>query len=196
MYPLRNKLPKRRPFVYPVSQYNEYKLLLHNDFNGKCGYCGDDYKWRTVWFEIDHFVPKKYLTTITETQYSNLVFSCRSCNNSKRAKWPTQREDTHNDGNKGFIDPCNPDYDNQFSRTKEGLIKYNTDLGKWIYHALKFHKPQHQIIWIIERIDDNIEEIENLTEKIIDPALKTKIEVILLKLHKIYRKYTKQLAQF
>ena len=41
---------------------------------------------------------------ISPTEYSNLVYSCRSCNNSKRAKWPTGDENVHNDGEQGFID--------------------------------------------------------------------------------------------
>lgn len=190
------KIPTRRTGVDLVSDYKEYKDLLKEDFHNKCGYCDSSYTWRTTWFEIDHFVPQKFLKVISKTEYSNLVFACRSCNNSKRAKWPTGSETVHNNGiDEGFIDPCSPDYDQQFARHKNGSIRYKTALGKWMFHQLKLHKPQHQIIWLIEQIDSNIEELKRLAPSISDKTLEAKMKEVLLSLHMEYHFYTKKLAE-
>jgi hypothetical protein len=195
MHPFRKHLPKRRTVVPSVGDYKEYKDLLHIDFKEKCGYCDDKYTWRTTWFEIDHLIPQKKFPHRNPTDYGNLVYSCRSCNNSKRAKWPTENENIFHDGAKGFIDPCDPSYDQQFRRKEDGTIRYQTELGKWLLHALRLHRPQHQIIWIIEQIDNNIEELEFLLISIKDSSIKNNIKNNLLQLHQFYRKYTKQLGE-
>lgn len=195
MYPLRKIIPKRRISVHSVSDYKSYKDFLHEDFNGKCGYCDDKFTWRTTWFEIDHLIPQKKFPHRNAADYNNLVYSCRSCNNSKRSKWPTEDEHVWNDGIIGFIDPCDPNYDRQFMRKKDGTIKYQTELGKWLLHALKLHRPQHQIIWIIEQLNNNIEELESILTSVKDEDIKNSIKNNLLSLHQFYRKYTIQLGE-
>ena len=190
MNPFRNKTPKRRDIKTVVARYSDHRDELKKDYESRCGYCDDVDTWRTVWFEIDHFVPQKYLNTISETDYSNLVYACRSCNNSKRANWPTEDELVHNNNDEGFIDPCDDEYDKQFVRCINGRIIHQTQLGKWMYYKLKLHKPQHEIIWKIEELDNLIEECENVLTTIDNDALKDKV----LGLYREYRKYTKQLG--
>ncbi|MDY6026198.1 HNH endonuclease signature motif containing protein [Bergeyella zoohelcum] len=190
MIPFRKETPKRRSINTVVTKYSDHRRELKTDFKCRCGYCNDIELWRTVWFEIDHFVPQKYLKTIKDTDYSNLVYACRSCNNSKRAHWPTQDELVHHKNDKGFIDPCNDEYDKQFAREENGKIIPQTKLGEWMYYKLKLHKPQHEIIWQIEELDNLIEECENILVTIDDNILKDK----LLRLYQEYRKYTKQLG--
>jgi|SRR5690554_337315 len=191
MMEFRNATPKRREIKKIVSNYSSHRDDLKIDFKNRCGYCGDSDTWRTTWFEIDHFVPKKYLKRIKETDYSNLVYSCRSCNNSKRASWPTGNEFIHNKNDEGFIDPCNSDYDNQFGRNISGRITYKTPLGKWMFLTLKLHKPQHEIIWNIEELDKLIDECEDLLEKFHNEKITSR----LLVLYKAYKDYTKQLGK-
>lgn len=190
MIPFRKETPKRRDIKTVVTKYSDHRNELQRDYKFRCGYCNDSDIWRTVWFEIDHFVPQKYLKTIKDTDYSNLVYACRSCNNSKRAHWPTQDELVHHKNDKGFIDPCNDEYDKQFAREENGKIIPQTKLGEWMYYKLKLHKPQHEIIWQIEELDNLIEECENILVTIDDNILKDK----LLRLYQEYRKYTKQLG--
>ena len=82
---LREHTPKRRNISSNVSAYGKHRDDLKLDYIDRCGYCNDVNTWRFIWFEIDHFVPKQHLETISEKDYSNLVYSCRSCNNAKRA---------------------------------------------------------------------------------------------------------------
>lgn len=191
MLPFRKDTPKRREIKTEVAKYSDHKYDLKKDYKCRCGYCNDIDIWRTVWFEIDHFVPQKYLKSIKNTDYSNLVYACRACNNSKRAHWPTEDELVHNKSNEGFIDPCDDEYEKQFERYNDGRIIHKTQLGKWMYYKLKLYKPQHEIIWQIEELDNLIEECEKLIDKTDNLALNNRV----LKLYREYRKYTKQLSK-
>ncbi|NWL02513.1 HNH endonuclease [Flavobacterium collinsii] len=190
MIEFRKDSPKRRDIKTAVGKYSDHREELKKDYNSRCGYCNDIDIWRTVWFEIDHFVPQKFLKTIKDTDYSNLVYACRACNNSKRAHWPTGDELIHNMNDEGFIDPCDDEYVKQFSRFVNGRILYQTQLGKWMYFKLKLHKPQHEIIWQIQELDTLIEECERLLETIDNQILKDK----LLNLYREYHRYTKKLG--
>ncbi|MEI6053676.1 MAG: hypothetical protein WCQ44_13305, partial [Opitutaceae bacterium] len=66
---------KRRPIVTVVNKHGDHRSDLRIDYKYRCGYCNDIESYRITWFEIDHFVPKEYLKTITETDYSNLVYA-------------------------------------------------------------------------------------------------------------------------
>lgn len=63
-----------------------------------------------------------------------------------------------------------------------------------MFHALKLHRPQHQIIWLIEHLDYNISELESLSDCISDEQIKVKIQENLNKLLLAYRTYTKRLG--
>lgn len=185
----RDHTPIRRNIVTNVTHYRDHKDDLKLDYQGRCGYCNDKDSWRFIWFEIDHFVPEKYRIIIKETDYSNLVYACRSCNNAKRAKWPTENEEVHNENDIGFIDPCDDEYNNQFDRLDSGRIIPKTKLGGWMYNAMKLYKPQHEIIWNIELIDTLVDEIEAMLDLSPDDALKDR----LLDVYREYRRYRKSL---
>lgn len=187
----REHTPKRRPINSVVAKYGDHRSDLRIDYKNRCGYCNDIESYRITWFEIDHFVPKEYLKTLTETDYSNLVYACRSCNNAKRAKWPTKDEKIHNQNDTGFIDPCDDTYNNQFTRLNDGRILPETNLGNWIYNSLKFYKPQHEIIWNIELLDALIDEINAVLEHSPNDNLKKRLTQCLLE----YRKYVKELGK-
>lgn len=191
MIPFRKETPIRRDIKTVVSKYSDHREELRKDYKCRCGYCNDIDVWRTVWFEIDHFVPQKYLKTIKDTDYSNLVYACRSCNNSKRAHWPTRDELVHHKNDEGFIDPCDDEYDKQFVRCINGRIIHQTQLGKWMYYMLKLHKPQHEIIWQIEETYNLINECKEVLKTINSPIIKER----LLGLYEKYVEYTLKLSE-
>lgn len=196
MHKFRGYIPKRsNPKEKP--NYQDYKEILRTDFGNRCGYCND----RPIGlapYEIDHFVPQKLPTgsksSLPPNQYSNLVFACKSCNRSKSNKWPTNDEKIHNSNNKGFIDPCDSEYDKHFARDNKGNIIHTTKLGEWIYYALKFHKPQHQVLWLLEQIDNNIDKIYKHIEEnsIKDLDLYQK----LVNLNSDYRTFLEELSSY
>jgi hypothetical protein len=165
MIKFRNITPKRNPKVRNASKYTQYKSDLQENFNRKCGYCDDIDYWKDSFYEIDHFVPRVYLKTISENEYNNLVYSCHFCNNAKRAKWPTGEEHIHNNGSEGFIDPCDSSYDEQFYRNESGAIKAQTSLGNYMYRELKLYLMKHEVIWNLERLRNLIRESERILEE-------------------------------
>lgn len=162
MNDFRKKTPARSVDVPKYNQYSKYREILQSDFHQRCGYCGDHDFFRETYYEIDHFVPKEFLHTISESEYSNLVYSCRLCNNSKRKKWPTKDEKIHNDGVKGFIDPCSTEYPKQFERIPDGSIYAKTELGSWMWSALNLGNPAHRLKYKLEELKIILDELANI----------------------------------
>ncbi len=143
--------PGRRDDVPDVTSYHEFKPFLREDFHERCGYCGDHDFFRDTFYEIDHFVPRT-LAPEREKDYSNLVYSCRTCNNSKRKKWPTKMVDKPNNGTEGWIDPCDNEYFKQFERLSDGSIKSRSILGQWMWTELSLGNPIHRLKWSLEQL--------------------------------------------
>lgn len=173
--------------VPQYTTYSKYKSLLRDDFHERCGYCGDHDFFRETYYEVDHFVPKNYLKNISLTLYSNLVYSCRLCNNHKREKWPSKDENTHNDGLQGFIDPCDPTYADQFERLTDGTIYPKTVLGNWMWTALNFGNPTHRIKYKLEEIKILLTEIDKLQFSSVEELN------VINDLNKVYRELEEQL---
>lgn len=189
MLPLRTIIPERRAIVREVGHHSAHRVDLRLDFKQRCGYCNDWDYYKTTFYEIDHFVPEYVLKTISNTAYSNLVYACRSCNNAKRAKWPSGDELISIVGDEGFIDPCDQVYDKQLERDDDGNIIALTRIGKWMYVALKLSNPQHRLIHQLEQLDNAITELENLSDQ--DPA----VEALLKNLLANYRRYSRELRE-
>ena len=158
---VREPLPVRRlaPTKAPKEgNWTEHKPDLQKDFHFQCGYCGSYDGYRHTWFEVDHFIPKllfKPLGEISTEEYTNLVYSCKFCNNNKSSKWPSKDVNVHNINNEGFIDPCNPEYEKHLYRTNDGGILWKTDLGKWMWKtAFKFDERNYSIklLWEVNQL--------------------------------------------
>lgn len=158
---LREKTPARKVNMPKQRDFHAYRNQLELDFNHRCGYCDDRDFPRANSFEIDHFVPQK-VDDSKYTDYSNLVYACKSCNNAKRAKWPTGNKSIPNDGKIGWIDPCSKDYESQFERLEGGKIRPLSEIGKWMYDNLKLWKKQHEILWNCEKLEVNINKLYSL----------------------------------
>ncbi len=190
MNEFRNRIPKRRSNPKAVSKYGDYKDDLREDFNRRCGYCDDEDSYDGKrFFQIDQFAPRKYLKTISEKEYSNLTYSCFFCNNAKRADWPTKDENVHNNGQKGYIDACNPEYDRQFARDSFGEILARTEIGKYMHKKLKLFLQRHSVMWSLSRIRSQIFEIKELLTNEENSEIKEKLDG----LHQKYFDYCEQL---
>lgn len=196
MNKFREMAPIKRASPKSVTHHREYKQYLKEDYHARCGYCNDPDHWTGGWrfYQLDHFVPQKYLSVISKTEYSNLVYTCFFCNNSKRAKWPSKDENIHNDGTEGFVHPVTTEYEDHLERDNAGNIIAKTQVGKYMIKALKLDLKRHAIIWNLEILDALIDEIENEYQKIgdkIPDSIKSKIPVLLFQ----NRKYTKLLRK-
>lgn len=169
----REKTPARSTGVEIKNSYRSYRPNLAEDFHHRCGYCNVRDVYSKMSFEIDHFVPKGLDKDIPDNKYSNLVYSCRSCNNAKRRKWPTNNPKLHNDGHVGWVDPCSPDYEKQLGRDDWGYIIPLTEVGAWMHNNLKLGQSMHQVLWNIEQLEVLTEQLANsINVDTLDPKVK------------------------
>lgn len=102
--------------------------------------------WARGHYHIDHFAPHSLFPELKET-YENLVYACPFCNRAKSNKWNGDDPLVHNDGSRGFIDPCSSEYDEHLSRTAEGKIEAVSKLGEHVVAELKLNLVRHQMSW-------------------------------------------------
>ena len=157
MNDFRLVVPKRRNNPRNVKRYGLHQDDLIEDFENCCGYCGDNdgFSGGKRFYQIDHFVPKS-LKLIDETNYSNLIYSCFYCNNRKSNDWPTGKADVHNDGTKGYIDPCHDDFPKQFKRNNRGDIVPCSPLGEYMHLHLNLGLRRHALIWALARLEKRV----------------------------------------
>jgi len=136
----------RRTSINKEKDYQKYRGSLSEDFNNICGYCGKDIIVSRRGFEIDHFVPID-VDAERETDYSNLVFSCFTCNRKKSKKWPTKDKNLCIIEEHGFVDPATDEYDTHLGRSSSGAIEYYSNLGKYMYNVFKFHLRPTAAVW-------------------------------------------------
>lgn len=131
--------------------YKDFRGELREDFNGCCGYCddSDEFVDRSC-FHIDHFAPQKPFKHL-EKQYGNLVYSCRFCNNRKRNHWVGDDPTVPNDGSRGFVDPCDDQYEQHLERLDTGAIVGTSDLGSYMVQRLNLGLLRHQVLWNARR---------------------------------------------
>ena len=81
---------------------------LCGSFSGLCAYCEERDKG-----EVDHFRPKSRFPERVY-QWSNWIFACHNCNQSKRDKWPPG----------GYVDPCSK------RERPESFFRFDTTTGE------------------------------------------------------------------
>jgi len=149
-----HKIKPERTCEKSYANYQRYKPYLRDDFNKRCGYCDDlDYhSGGKRGYHIDHFKPHSITCFASLKQtYSNLVYACPFCNETKSNKWL-------NVG--GFLDPCKDDYNNHLCRNAKGQIEYLTDQGKYIFENLNLGLIRHELLWCIDKLDEQIDKIK------------------------------------
>lgn len=189
MADFRKITPERRDDAPKGKKYPAYKALLREDFHQRCGYCGDHDFFSDSFYEIDHFVPQK-IDENRKNDYSNLVYSCRSCNNSKRAKWPTGDTNKPNNGKQGWIDPCDSAYATHFERISDGSVMSTSELGQWMWKALALGNPIHRLKWMLEQLRLELVKTDTLVIEDLEELKQIK------ELNATYRRFEEQLKGF
>lgn len=92
------------------SRWRDFLDDLCRAFSGLCAYCEERDKG-----EIDHFRPKSKFPERVY-QWSNWIFACHNCNQSKREKWPPI----------GYADPCS----DSIRERPENLFRFDTEPGE------------------------------------------------------------------
>lgn len=162
--PLRLKTPARSQ-VEEKANYRGYKEDLREDFATRCGYCDalDEFFGGIRGYQIDHFAPQ-FQFPEWRTHYGNLVYSCPICNRAKSNKWIGDDKSIPNNGNEGFVDPCDPDYENHLDRDQHGRFLAKTVLGQYMIENLNLSLIRHQFIWQSQMLDKLLGELLEIEE--------------------------------
>lgn len=163
-YNFRNKKPQRRTDVRVKEKYGSYRNDLKKDFYDRCGYCDCPRVETMENYHIDHFIPREKFVDAhgpaVLDAYSNLVYSCPHCNIQKSDTWPSDNIAQNVVENKGFVCPCSEDYETLFKRNSSGEIIPQTKLAEYIYSELKLSMARFSIIWKMEKINEQLQELE------------------------------------
>lgn len=135
------KLVRRQnPPVY--TDYPKYKPILRQEFNYRCIYCDihENEHGGPRHFGVEHFRPKSiprfsHLICV----YANLFYACNICNSFKSNQWPSDNPLT--DG-KGFLDPCEYDYDEHFLLNETNHLVGLTAVGAYMIEILHLNRAQ------------------------------------------------------
>lgn len=192
--PFRRAVPVRSTGL-AKKQYRAYKEQLREDFYKKCGYCdgSDTHVGGLRGSHIDHLAPRSKFPAL-ENSYQNLVYSCPFCNRAKSDKWIGNDPAVPNDGQKGFVDPCDPQLDQHLKRDEVGKIVYLTPLGRYLIDNLNLRLARHQFIWQLDHIEILCEKLEILMDRL-PPESDTRYVLAeqIAQLFKVYRKYNRML---
>ena len=164
-----DKVIRRRKDVAVQNDYKKYKPDLRIDFFHMCGYCGKHEMVSHKGMEPDHLVPDR-IDPSRKCDYTNLVYSCFTCNRKKLGKWPTKDKDKLNDGQTGFADPATEEFDKHLGRAESGELKYYTPVGQYMYEkAFKFDMRPTRIIWkasVLYQLSSELKDsIDQLTQE-------------------------------
>lgn len=166
MLPIQIARPVRRATIEPKTRYSLHKVDLRLDFVSKCGYCDtpDYYSGGTRGFHIDHFAPKSKFAEL-KNEYTNLVYCCPICNIGKSDDWPGDDPSVSYIDAKGYVDPCNEDYQIHLARDADGTILALTPLGTYIHKRLKLNLRRRQICWLMERMEQQLKQLAVIADK-------------------------------
>lgn len=159
-----DKIIRRREGVPELNHYQEGREQLEQDFHYLCGYCGKDGSVLHQRFHLDHFVPKS-LDKNREKDYYNLVLACQRCNLSKSDKWPMGNVAQSHNGEKGFVDPADPEFDEHLERNEKGYVVGRTPVGKSMCNMLHLDIRRTDIYWKAAQLKRQLKELEDLYKK-------------------------------
>lgn len=196
MPPFRIAFPARTYSKKKLKSYRSYKKYLVIDFSNRCGYCDGSDTWNGghKTYHVDHFAPKDKFTHL-ENEYSNLVYSCPSCNSSKSNKWPSNDPTISIVNNSGFLDPCSNDLNTHFTRDNNGNIVAITPIAQDMFKSLNLGLERHSIIWKLTSLENLILDYEEQIVQNTSLEIKEKLVNIHYRLLKIFYEYYTRLRK-
>lgn len=182
-----------RTYTKHHDDYKLYKEPLAKDFFHRCAYCDTRDDIITTPFEIDHFIPRRQFENIKDyldSDYSNLVYSCKKCNQSKGSKFSGDIYTNH-PTNDLFYDPTVIDYNTVFYRNEEGVIVSDDPKAKNMIKELRLYRPIYALAWVIGQAHETIENLEIRIENTKDNEEIQALSLVQTKLYKYFYKYNK-----
>lgn len=162
----REYTPKYSDLKREFKNYQTYKKYLIKDFHHRCGYCHDHdmFFGGQRNYQIDHFAPKARFEDLIN-KYHNLVYSCPFCNRYKSNKWVGKTPDENIKDNKGFIHPCNIDYEKHFIRNDRLEIIPTDEIGQYMYEELHLYLKRHSIINFLDKLNVRVLILNDMRER-------------------------------
>jgi hypothetical protein len=173
-------VPQRR-----FRDYTRYRPQLRRDFRYRCAYCltHERYLGGEAGYTIDHHRPQRgpYARPDLSSQYANLYWTCRECNDNKSDTWPSPEEQSVG---LRFLDPCVPedDHDLHVGMLPDGSVESLTPAGEYTIEHLMLWRDQlqyHRIrlhTWQQER--DEL--VELLARKKMPPDVRARLEAVIV----------------
>ncbi|EAY29202.1 HNH endonuclease [Microscilla marina] len=182
--------PSRTYSGREYKNYRAYKSALRSDFNKRCGYCDcvDFWHGGENNFHVEHFAPKSLFPTL-QTKYSNLIYSCATCNVAKGNDWVSNDSTIPNINGKGYVDPCNPSFVQHFSRIESGAIIPKSSIGRYMYIKLKLYLEKNRVMWMLHKIYEKINLIKDALKNQTNEVLKQELTNIFNELSTEFFRY-------
>lgn len=160
---------RRRNDQKHYQSIQSYTENLKEDFHGLCGYCGKDMNIIPCPAEKDHLIPEslaeEYGKNELITDYYNLVYACKTCNQKKKKQWPFNHINFINDGNTGYVDPATDEYDNHLEFDSNGKIIAKTSIGQYMYNVFDFKNRLTEVWFRISQIQEQLSEVDSKIQK-------------------------------
>jgi hypothetical protein len=199
MKPFRNSHPQRRYTGTPKTNYKDYRDILRQDYEGRCGYTDCKDIWWAGGFQIEHFAPQK--PKVDEVKrakflakkhvYENLVYACPQINRSKSNDWASDDPDVSVVGEKGYLHPCDVDFNDYFERTDfGGILPKDHPIARYMWAKLKLYLKRYELYWRIEKIIDQQKKLIELKNTLVLPdPIKAEVNAGIVELAEEYQKY-------
>lgn len=169
MKQFRNNHPQRKYTGTPKTRYSDYRDDLRNDFNQRCGYTDCLDMWWGSGFQVDHFAPQKpklndpakeALFLAKQHSYENLVYACPQVNRAKSNDWASDDPDIAIFEEKGYLHPCDVNFNDYFERTDlGGIVPKDNPVARYMWSKLRLYLKRYELYW---RLDQIIEKLERL----------------------------------
>jgi hypothetical protein len=130
-----------------------------------------------------------------ENQYSNLVYACPQVNRAKSNDWASDDPSVAIWEEKGYLDPCNNDFNDFFERTDDGkIMPKDNPVARYMWRHLKLYLERYAIYWRLEKLFDNMDKLMALNDSgALPDDLKMAVEAAIVDLTREYIKYRKYL---
>ncbi len=141
-YPKAIHKRTQSPPVY--KRYQSYKPYLQTEFDHTCVYCRTpDWLSDKNYFAVEHYKPKS-LFPLLETEYTNLFYSCGTCNGRKGTFWPNKKQ---KEEETFILNPCDYKMHKHLRSRLDGKVTTHSFAGEWTKEILGLNEP----IWVEKR---------------------------------------------
>lgn len=131
----------RRHTYSRFSRYKQYKHEIREDCQGRCVYCDlhENELGGLEFMSLDHFRPQTLYAKLKNNP-TNLVWSCRLCNENKGNIWPACGTPDTYVATGGFVDPFTEDMHEYFDVSADGKLIPLKNPAHFMIRILKLNR--------------------------------------------------------